>query len=97
MSVRSIAELKEEVSIEAVLIDAGADIRTQSWGENTPVFCPYHIHDNDTPSGSMNSLKGLYYCFACGASGSVIDLALLKPGIDSIKEACDWLEGTFCG
>jgi DNA primase len=96
VSVRTIEELKADVAIEAVLEYAGARFQMQSWGENTPVWCPYHINE-DTPAGSMNVLKGVYNCFACGVSGSVIDLALQQPDVDSIPKAMDWLEETFCG
>ena len=96
MSTLTIDELKERVSIEEVLIECGARVQTQAWGSDLPVWCPFHLNQ-DTPAGSVNLTKGLYHCFGCGAGGSVIDLALLHLSTTSIKEACDWLEETFCG
>jgi DNA primase len=95
MSVRTIDELKADISIEAVLEYCGARVEGGGWGgQNIPVFCPFHLNEA-TPAGSMNVMKGVYYCFACGASGSVIDLAMLHLNTKSIPEAMDWLERTF--
>lgn len=94
MSVRTIAELKEEISIEAVLLACGAEIQTGSWTTELPVYCPFH-HNVNTPAGSVNPTKGLYRCYSCGVGGSIIDLALLHLQTESIPEAMDWLEGTF--
>lgn len=94
MSVREIDELKADISIEEVLVACGGRIQTSAWGQNLPVWCPFHINE-DTPAGSVNVMKGVYFCFACEAKGSVIDLALLHLGTKSIAEACNWLEETF--
>ena len=36
--------------------------------------CP--IHDDNSPSWSMNITTGLWICYACGATGNLTQLAL---------------------
>lgn len=94
MSLRSLDDIKAEVSIEDVLIEAGARIQTSAWTQDQPVWCPFHLN-TDTPAGSMSLVKGVYFCFGCGVGGSVIDVAMAHLGTDSVKDAADWLEDTF--
>jgi DNA primase len=94
----TIDELKEELSIEDVLIECGAEIETSTgygWRSEVPIFCPFHLNTN-TAAASMNTLKQVFHCYSCGAGGSVIDAALLHLGPDTtIGEAASWLEMTF--
>ena len=46
--------------------------------------CP--LHEEDTPSFTVNPQKNLWHCFGCQAGGSVIDLVMMKENI-SFKEA----------
>lgn len=95
MSLRSLDDIKVSVSIEEVLLEAGADIQLSAgWRDEQPVFCPFHLNVN-TPAGTMNTVKNLYYCHGCDAGGSVIDVAMLHLQTDSVREAADWLEATF--
>ena len=43
-------------------------------------LCP--IHKEKTPSFSVNQNKGLFKCFGCGASGSIINLRMFLEKID---------------
>lgn len=95
MSLRSLDDIKAEVSIEDVLLEAGAEIQLSAWTQDQPFYCPFHLHAHDTPSGSMSVVKNVFFCFACGAGGSVIDAAMLHLQTESITEAADWLEETF--
>lgn len=51
--------------------------------KNENVFCPFHTHNHETPSLSINKENGAFNCFACGVSGGdVLDFALRKEGVD---------------
>ncbi|MCB1053986.1 MAG: DNA primase [Acidobacteria bacterium] len=43
-------------------------------------LCP--LHKEKTPSFSVDSSKGLFYCFGCGAGGDAIRLHMLTTGDD---------------
>ena len=94
-------DLKAEVSIEDVLIEAGAEFESggqYGWRSEVPFKCPFHYNVN-TPSAEMNTMKGVFFCFSCGAGGSVIDAALLHLELtntsENIKVAAQWLEDEF--
>jgi hypothetical protein len=54
-------------------------------GKEFTGLCPFHADKN--PSLSVNEDKGLFHCFACGASGDVIRFVELIENI-TFKEAC---------
>lgn len=56
------------------------------------VLCPFHTER--TASLSVDENKGLFYCFGCGASGSVIDLTARLEKI-SPREAAIKLSSEF--
>jgi DNA primase catalytic core len=57
-------------------------------------LCPFHADKN--PSLSVNEEKGLFHCFACGASGDVIRFVELIEQVN-FKEACERLQiGNNC-
>lgn len=51
------------------------------------VPCP--LHDDKTPSCSVNYSKGLWNCHSCGEAGTSWDLIMKKEGVD-FKEAKDF-------
>ena len=58
-------------------------------------LCPFH--DDHTPSLTFNVAKNTFRCYACGAHGGTIDLAMgllpLRGGREGspFLEACNWL------
>ena len=53
-------------------------------------LCPFHTEK--TPSFTVNTKKGLFHCFGCGANGrNVIDFAMQVQGLD-FKQAIESLE-----
>ena len=57
-------------------------------------FCPFHEHNNATPSLGINSdASGAYFkCFACNASGDITKFVELKEQISPLqaaKRVCD--------
>jgi hypothetical protein len=55
----------------------GLKLRRQ--GHEWVGLCP--LHEERTPSFSVNPEKQLYHCFGCGAGGSVIDLHMALRGL----------------
>ncbi len=62
---------------------------TQAGAEQILVCCPFH--DDSTPSLSVNTVAGLFNCFACGAKGNGFDL-YMKAKDCGFKTALDELE-----
>lgn len=52
-------------------------------------LCPFH--DDHTPSLTFNVRRNTYRCYACGAHGDTIDLAMKLCGEEAFREACQWL------
>lgn len=65
------------------------DIPTQSGQEQILVCCPFHGDKN--PSLSVNTVQGLFHCFACGAKGNGFDLYMQVKDCD-FKTALQELE-----
>lgn len=57
-------------------------------GDEFAGLCP--LHDETTPSFSYNKDKGTFHCFGCHASGDIIQLVMLKHGLN-FKDAIDEL------
>jgi len=57
-------------------------ISLQKIGKNFRALCPFH--NEKTPSFYVNSEKGLYHCFGCGASGDVIKFVQEIEGVSFI-------------
>lgn len=85
-------------SIDAVLdrsdlLDiAGAFTQLHKRGAEHSGRCPFH--DERTPSFWVNSAKGVYHCFGCGASGDVITFLKEKQGLDFV-EAVEYLADRY--
>lgn len=57
------------------IVDIVSDrVKIKKKGNNHFGCCPFH--NEKTPSFSVNDKKQIFYCFGCGASGSVIDFIM---------------------
>ncbi len=56
----------------------GLEIHAISGAEEIIVKCPYH--EDSHPSASFNIVKGLFFCFACGAAANANQLARKTGG-----------------
>ena len=64
-------ELIEEVRSKNDIVDViSGYVRIQKKGGNYFGLCPFH--NEKSPSFSVSGSKQMYYCFGCGAGGSVI-------------------------
>ena len=84
--------LASGLDCQALLQALGAE-RITVRGVEIFSLCP--LHEEKTPSFSLNLEKGLFHCFACGAEGNVISLIQKKLRL-SFEDACQWLMN-FCG
>ena len=64
---RLIRDIIERIDIVSFI---GRYIDIKKSGKNYMAVCPFH--DDKGPSLSISPEKGLYHCFGCGASGTVI-------------------------
>lgn len=65
-------------------------VRLKRQGNEWQGLCP--LHNEKTPSFSVNPAKEKFHCHGCGASGDVIDFVRLLHGV-SVTEAIDSLTG----
>jgi P4 family phage/plasmid primase-like protien len=80
--------LKAKADISAVI---GHYVALKKRGAEFVGRCPFHSPDNN-PSFYVVPAKGIYHCFACGASGDVIEFLMEQEGLD-FKAAAERLNG----
>ncbi len=82
-----LARVKEEASFEQILDHYS--VRSRGAGVKRMALCPFH--DDTKPSCSIHLERKLFYCFGCGAKGSVLDFVALIENV-SIQEAAERIE-----
>ena len=79
----------EEVRTRADIVEViGAHVRLKRAGRNFVGLCP--VHGEKTPSFSVNSERGFFHCFGCGAGGTVFNFVMRTEGL-SFPEAIESL------
>lgn len=78
--------LKQHLSLLSLVQSQGHKLKRQ--GKSYVCLCPFHAEN--TPSCSITPSKGLWHCFGCGASGSIIDWQMKTTG-QSLREAVTFL------
>ena len=53
------------------------------------IYCP--VHDDSRKSASVNSEKGVWVCYACGAGGAGIQIIMSREHL-TYPEARSWAE-----
>jgi len=76
------AKIIEAYPIADFIRKEGVELKQK--GKEMIGLCPFHQDNN--PSMHVNTEKQTYYCFTCGAGGSVIDWLMQMKGI-GIKDA----------
>jgi DNA primase len=64
----------------------------QKKGREYVACCPFH--QEKTPSFTVNSEKGFYHCFGCGAHGSVFDFIMQRENAnfpEAVEKVADYL------
>ena len=62
-----IRKIQRNIDLVELMQNCGVIIKLPT-GSRVLALCPFH--DDSRASLSINRKKGLYYCFACGASGN---------------------------
>jgi DNA primase len=71
-------ELYTTQQIHRVITGAGIDIEAE-YGTDYIIFCPYH-NNNRTPAGEVSKESGLFFCFGCQTTRSLIELIMHMTG-----------------
>ena len=82
-----LARVKEEASFEQILDRYG--VKSRGAGAKRMACCPFH--PDKRPSCSIHLERKVFYCFGCGAKGSVLDFVAKIESI-SIPEATERIE-----
>lgn len=69
-----ISDIYSAEQVERVLTGCGIDIKSEMDGDFM-IFCPYH-NNFRTPSAEVNKITGLFFCFSCQETASLIDLVM---------------------
>lgn len=78
--------VKTSIPLSQVFSDRlGTDALHSVTTDKYKIVCPFHNDVN--PSLQIDNEKALFYCFGCGASGSLIDAEILFSGNSSIGDA----------
>ena len=78
--------VKTAIPLSQIFTDRlGADALHPITTHKYKVVCPFHNDVN--PSLHINDENALFYCFGCGASGSLIDAETLFSGNSSVGDA----------
>jgi hypothetical protein len=75
------AAVRQRVTLSTII---GRDVTLVKAGREFDGLCPFH-DDRSLGSFKVNDGKGLYKCFACGASGDVIDFVMKRAGRSFIE------------
>jgi DNA primase len=82
-----LARVKEEASFEQIL--DRYNVKSRGAGAKRMALCPFH--PDRRPSCSIHLERKVFYCFGCGAKGSVLDFVARIENV-SIHEAAERVE-----
>ncbi len=85
-----ISDIKHAIDIVQVVSET---VQIKKTGSNFAGLCPFH--SEKTPSFTVSPIKQIYYCFGCGAGGSVFNFVMKRDGL-TFPEAVRTLGGR-CG
>ena len=76
-----VEKIRNEVSIVDTINEY---TKLKKTGSSWTGLCPFHNDKN--PSLSVSEDKGLYNCFACGASGDIFKFVQEKLNLDFVQD-----------
>ncbi|WP_300672981.1 DNA primase [Desulfoluna sp.] len=71
-----ITDIKHATDIVQVVSET---VQMKKTGSNFAGLCPFH--SEKTPSFTVSPTKQIYYCFGCGAGGSVFNFVMKRDGL----------------
>jgi DNA primase len=71
-----ISDIKHATDIVQVVSET---VQLKKTGSNFSGLCPFH--SEKTPSFTVSPTKQIYYCFGCGAGGSVFNFLMKRDGL----------------
>ncbi len=77
-------QLRGRLTLSSII---GRSVRVEKAGREFKACCPFH--NENTPSFTINDVKGFYHCFGCGAHGDAIRWMTDHRGLgfmDAVKE-----------
>ncbi len=77
------SDFVEQIKQLPIVPFIGRWVKLRRQGQNFVGLCPFH--QEKTPSFSVNEQKGFFYCFGCGASGSIVDFAMKHENLSFIE------------
>ncbi len=89
----SFAEVKQSVTMEAVLSRYGLFAALTRKGKNLAGACPF-CKGGSARQFQVNTLKNAWYCFGCKAGGNILDFVAKKEGV-SVHTAALRLDSWF--
>ena len=91
MKKQNVLSLTKTTDLESVLTDIGITVVTV--GREISCQCPFH--QDRHPSFSINSDKGVWICYQCGASGTLDKLLQLVAGITDKSSMREWKRSRY--
>lgn len=89
----SFAEVKQSVTMEALLTRYGLFAALTRKGKNLVGACPF-CKGGSARQFQVNTLKSAWYCFGCKAGGNILDFVAKKEGV-SVRTAALRLDSWF--
>jgi DNA primase len=89
----SFAEVKQAVTMEALLAHYGLFAALTRKGKNLTGACPF-CKGTSARQFQVNTLKNAWYCFGCKAGGNVLDFVAKREGV-SVRTAALRLDSWF--
>lgn len=89
----SFAEVKQSVTMEALLTHYGLLAGLTRKGKNLAGLCPF-CKGASARQFQVNTMKNAWYCFGCKAGGNILDFVAKKEGV-SVRTAALRLDSWF--
>ena len=91
LSKYNISQYIPYIKLDLLLKELGLQI-TRITDKEIQAHCPNPQHEDSTPSFFLNKQTGLFNCFGCGFSGSLLKLVKFLGNFKEDYEACSYIQ-----